>query len=100
MVDEVETAMIEAGVPAGRVYTAAEMLEDPHFKARQSLIEIDHPRWGKLPMQNAFPKLSDTPGRVGRIAPQSIGEHSREVLAERLGLSETEIDNLQKDGVV
>lgn len=99
-VDEVEAAMIEAGVPAGRVYTAAEMLEDPHFKARQSLIEIDHPRWGKLPMQNAFPKLSATPGQVGRIAPQSIGEHSREVLAERLGLSETEIDALQKSGVV
>lgn len=99
-VDDVEAVMIDAGVPAGRVYTAAEMLEDPHFEARESLIEIDHPRWGKLPMQNAFPKLSDTPGQVGRIAPQSIGEHSREVLSERLGLSDADIDALQKKGVV
>jgi len=57
-----ENLMAEAGVPAGRMFGPADMLADAQFKARQSLIEIDHPIWGKLPMQNAYPKLSATPG--------------------------------------
>jgi formyl-CoA transferase len=89
-VDEVEAAMIEAGVPAGRVYRAPEMMADPHFKARESLIEVDHPRWGRMPMQNAFPKLSRTPGSVRRMAPQTIGQDNAAVFAE-IGLQPDEL---------
>lgn len=99
-VDEVEAAMIEAGVPAGRVYTPKEMLADEHFKARESLIEIDHPRWGRIPMQNAFPKLSETPGSVRRIASQSVGQDNREVFRERLGLDDAAIDALERKGII
>ena len=98
-VDEVEAAMADAGVPAGRIYRAPDMLADPHFAAREALIELDHPRWGKLPMQNAFPKLSLTPGSVRRPAAQSIGQDNAEVFGE-IGIGAEELAALGKAGVV
>lgn len=100
MIDEVETLMVEAGVPAGRVYTAKEMLEDQHFQARETLVELDHPKWGKLPMQNAFPKLSDTPGSVRRMASQIAGQDNEEVFRELLGIESEELEDLRSRGVV
>ncbi|MGE6697162.1 CaiB/BaiF CoA transferase family protein [Hyphomonas sp. NPDC076900] len=98
--DTLEHMMAEAGVPAGRMYTPADMLADPQFKARQSLIEIDHPKWGKLPMQNAFPKLSETPGGVRRPAPALPGQDNLAVYGADLGLSESELASLQQRGVI
>jgi len=98
-VDAVEAAMSDAGVPAGRIYRAPDMLADPHFKAREALIELEHPRWGKLPMQNAFPKLSLTPGSVRRAAPQAVGQDNADVYGG-LGLAAAELDGLKADGVI
>jgi formyl-CoA transferase len=98
-IEEVETAMIEAAVPAGKIYRAPEMLADPHFKARDSLIELDHPRWGRLPMQNAFPKLSLTPGSVRRPASQAVGQDNTEVFSE-LGVGPAELQRLKDAGIV
>ncbi|HEY1448090.1 MAG TPA: CoA transferase [Caulobacteraceae bacterium] len=97
---EVETVMIEAGVPAGKIYRAADMLGDPHFQARESIVEFDHPRWGKLPMQNVFPRLSKTPGRVRRAASQTVGQDNAEVYGQRLGLSAADLAALQAKGVI
>jgi formyl-CoA transferase len=99
-VAEVEAAMIEAGVPAGKIYRAADMLADPHFKARESIVEVDHPRWGKLPMQNVFPRFSKTPGAVRRTASQVVGEDNAEVYGERLGLSAADLAALRTKGIV
>jgi len=98
-VAEVEAAMIEAGVPAGRIYRAPEMLADPHFKAREAIVEVEHPRWGSLPMQNAFPKLSRTPGSVRRTASQTVGQDNTEVFA-RIGLGPEELAALAEAGVI
>jgi formyl-CoA transferase len=99
-VAEVERVMIEAGVPAGKIYRAADMLADPHFQARESVVEIDHPRWGRLPMQNVFPRLSATPGRVRRTASQAVGQDNAEVYGERLGLSAADLAALKAQGVI
>jgi formyl-CoA transferase len=99
-VAEVEAAMIEHGIPAGKIYKAREMMEDPHFIAREAIIEIDHPRWGRFPMQNAFPKLSLTPSGVRSIAPQSVGEHNADILGGLLGLTDDRIKALRLDGVI
>jgi crotonobetainyl-CoA:carnitine CoA-transferase CaiB-like acyl-CoA transferase len=98
-VAEVEAAMIEAAVPAGKIYRAADMLSDPHFQAREALIELDHPRWGRLPMQNAFPKLSRTPGAVRHPASQVVGQDNAEVFAE-LGVDAAELAALKAAGVI
>ncbi len=100
LIDEVEALMVEAGVPAGRIYTAKEMLEDQHFQARETLVELDHPKWGKLPMQNAFPKLSDTPGSIRRMASQFAGQDNEEVFQEILGIESGELEELRSRGIV
>ncbi|MDB5470085.1 MAG: formyl-CoA transferase [Caulobacter sp.] len=100
-VEGLEALMLKHGVPAGRIYKPADMLTDPHFAAREALVEMpDHPRFPGLTMQNVFPKLSATPGSVRSIAPQSVGEHNLEVLGERLGMDAADITRLQTAGVI
>jgi formyl-CoA transferase len=99
-VAQVEAAMIAHSIPAGKIYRAPEMLEDPHFAARGALIDVETPRWGKVTMQNAFPLLSDTPSRVRSPAPSRIGEHNAEVYAELLGLDAEELERLAAGGVI
>ncbi|MCS6987551.1 MAG: CoA transferase [Sphingomonadaceae bacterium] len=99
-VAEVEASMVAHGIPAGRIYRAPDMLEDPHFRAREALVELPHPRWGKIVMQNVFPKLSRTPGAVRSLAPQRVGEHNREVLEGFLGLPPEEVNRLATAGVI
>jgi formyl-CoA transferase len=100
LVAEVEATMIEYGIPAGKIFRAADMLSDPHFKARGSILEVEHPKWGRFPMQNAFPRLSATPTGFRTLAPQRVGEHNREVLEGILGLAPERIEALSAQGVV
>ena len=99
-VEELEALMITAGVPAGKIYRAPEMLADPHFAAREAIIDVEHPRWGTLKMQNVFPKLSATPGNVRSIAPQTVGQDNAEVYGSILGLTATELVDLQARGLI
>jgi formyl-CoA transferase len=86
-------ALLETnGVPCGRIFRAPDMLEDPQFIARQSIVEVDHPVFGKVKMQNAFPRLSETPGSVRWPGP-ALGAHTREVL-EGLGVDASRLADL------
>jgi len=89
----------EGGVPCGRIYKAADMLADPQFAARDAIVRVAHPDFGELPMQNVFPRLSQTPGRVRHAGP-ALGEHNTSVYSGLLGLSEDEIARLSGDGVI
>lgn len=91
--------LAEAGVPAGLVYRAPDMLEDPHFRAREAIVEVPDRHGKPLPMQNVFPRLSDTPGRVREVGP-ALGEHTETLLAGWLGLAPEAIDALRADGVI
>lgn len=97
---EVESLLIENGVPAGKVYRAPEMLEDPHFAAREAIVRMPHPRWGEVAMQNVFPKLSRTPGAVRSIAPQTVGQDNAEIWGGMLGLTNDEIATLTAKGIL
>jgi succinyl-CoA---D-citramalate CoA-transferase len=89
----------EAGVPAGRIYRAADMLADPHFAARDAIIRRLARGLGELPMQNVFPRPSDTPGAVRTLGPD-LGEHTAAVLHGVLRLTEAETAALHADGVI
>lgn len=91
--------LAQAGVPAGLVYRAPEMLDDPHFKAREAIIEMPDRHGKPLPMQSVFPKLSQTPGRVQHVGP-ALSEHTDTVLSDWLGLSDTTIAELRQAGVI
>jgi crotonobetainyl-CoA:carnitine CoA-transferase CaiB-like acyl-CoA transferase len=99
-VDQVEALMLQAAIPAGRIFRAPDMLTDPHFAAREAIIDVPHPRFEGLKMQNVFPKMSATPGSVRSIAPQSVGEHNAEVLEGLLGMTSADIEALRSAAVV
>lgn len=87
------------GVPCGRVYRAPDMLADPQFIAREAIVETEHPVFGKIRMQNAFPKLSETPGEVRWPGP-ALGEHTDAVLGEMAGLDAAALAGLRARGVI
>jgi len=99
-VAEVEALMVEHSIPAGKIYRAPEMLDDPHFAAREALVDVDHPRWGKVKMQNAFPKLSETPSSVRTPAPRAVGEHNRQIFGDLLGMTQEQIGELEAKGAI
>jgi crotonobetainyl-CoA:carnitine CoA-transferase CaiB-like acyl-CoA transferase len=87
------------GVPAGKIYKAPDMLADPHFAAREALVKVAHPEFANLVMQNVFPKLSATPGKVNWPG-QPMGASNHDIYHELLGLSDDEIAGLQGEGVI
>lgn len=87
------------GVPAGRIYRAADMFDDPHFAAREAIVRVQHPDFGELAMQNVAPKLSASPGAV-RTAGPALGAHNQEIYHELLGLTPEELDRLTADGII
>lgn len=91
--------LIEGGIPHGKVYTAADMLEDSHFKAREAIVHVPHKEYDSLPMQNVVPKLSKTPGRVNWTGPD-LGEHTEEILGGLLGIDSDRRVELRNAGVI
>ena len=86
-------------MPSSRVFRAPDMLSDPQYQAREAIVAVDHPVFGPVKMQNAFPRLSATPGSVRWPGP-ALGEHTDAVLREAAGLSPERIAALRAKGVV
>ena len=87
-----------AGVPAGPINTYPEALADPHARARDMVVDLDHPGAGPIKALGVPVKLSDTPGAVDRAAPL-LGQDNAAVLTE-LGYSEAEQRTLKDHGVI
>jgi formyl-CoA transferase len=96
--DAVLEALSKAGVPAGKIYSASDILKDPHYKARDMICEIETKDGARLKVPGIVPKLSETPGRIRESAPK-LGEHTDSVLAD-LGLSAAEIHELRAQRVI
>jgi crotonobetainyl-CoA:carnitine CoA-transferase CaiB-like acyl-CoA transferase len=96
---EVLALMEEHGVPAGKIYKAPDMLEDPHFAARDALVHVPHPDYARLVMQNVFPRLSATPGAI-QWPGQPMGAFNEEIYGELLGMSSAEQARLAEAGVI
>lgn len=94
-----EALMEEHGIPSGKIYTAPDMLEDAHFKAREAIITTMHPKFGELKMQNVAPKLSKTPGNIRRPGPE-LGEHNAEIYSDVLAMTAEQIAELEAKGVI
>lgn len=97
--EEVVALLDRYGVPCGPVYTARDVLQDPHFRARGSLVEVENPGVGRVTMQGPVPRLDGTPLPPPGPAPE-LGQHTDEVLRELLGLKPEEIRHLREAGVV
>ncbi len=95
---EVLEILEQAEVPCGPIYSAAEMMEDPHYKAR-GMFETVSVDGFELKIPAILPILTDSPGRTEWAGPD-VGAHNGEILRERLGLSDGEIDKLKSDGII
>ena len=96
---EIEAILHKADVPATRIFTIEDIFNDPHYRARQSIVNVPDPHMGSVAMAGVVPRLSETPGAV-RHAGRDIGQDSREVLRDVLGLAEATIDELARNGVI
>jgi formyl-CoA transferase len=96
--DEVLAEMEKAEVPAGRIYSAADIARDPHYAARGMLESIVAGDGEPLKVPGIVPKLSATPGEIRSAAPK-LGEHTGQVLAD-LGYSPEEISSLKEKQIV
>ncbi|TAL98138.1 MAG: CoA transferase [Paraburkholderia sp.] len=95
---DILAALERAQVPAGRIYSIADIVADPHYAARGMLLQASLPDGTPVRMPGIVPKLSDTPGAVRWQGP-TLGEHTDPVLAE-LGFSAPEIEQLRRAGAV
>jgi len=97
---EVEALMIGYSIPAGKIYRAPEMIADPHFRAREAIVEVETERFGRLKMQNVVPRLSATPSSIRSPAPSQVGQHNAEIWGGLLGIDSAERDRLAAAGVI
>jgi len=87
------------GFPCGPVYEAHEAMEDPHSQARGMWVEVEHKSVGEYKVPNFPVVFSETPGEVTSGAPM-LGQHTYEVLKEKLGKTDEELEALRKQGAI
>ncbi|MCL6649072.1 MAG: CoA transferase [Chloroflexi bacterium] len=97
---ELDKMLEEAGVPAAPIYSAKEIYEDPYFWERESIIEVEDPELGKIPMPGVMPKLCATPGQVRWTGPARPGVHNEEVFLNVVGLTPQELDDYRARGII
>jgi len=97
--DELQHLLDECGVPMSPIYSIKDIFENPQYKARENIVEVDHPRLGKVKIPGVVPKFSETPGSIRQIAPD-LGEHNEEILKKLLELDEGTIASLKEKKVI
>jgi crotonobetainyl-CoA:carnitine CoA-transferase CaiB-like acyl-CoA transferase len=96
---ELESSLHEAGVPATRIFTMADIFGDPHYAARGAIARPPDDDLGEVAMAAPVPRLSSTPGAI-RHAGRRVGQDTRRVLTELLGLAAQEIERLEREAVI
>ncbi|MSQ50092.1 MAG: CoA transferase [Betaproteobacteria bacterium] len=93
-------ARCEAGdVPIGPLNSIADIFQDPHFKARQTLVSVNHPEDGPVVVPNVVPVLSETPGTLDTLGPD-LGQHNEEIYTGLLGMTREAVSALKQAGII
>ena len=96
---DVEESLAVGKVPASRIFTVADIFADPHYKARNMIVDVEDPELGPVAVTGVTPKLSRSPGRIG-WAGRDTGADTRTVLQQMLDLSTADIEALAADGTI
>ena len=99
-VDDVEGIMHDFSIPSGKVYRTPEMLDDPHFIEREAIVDVPNEKWPDLKMQNVFPKMSKSQGRVRWTGVEELGAHNEEVYGSLLNLTKDEMQQLKDKSII
>jgi crotonobetainyl-CoA:carnitine CoA-transferase CaiB-like acyl-CoA transferase len=97
--EEVLAAFAEHEAAIAPINSIADIFRDPQFQARETITTVEHPVLGAIKMQNVIPSLTLTPGRIGHAGPE-LGEHNHDVYVDELGLTDAELAELSKDGIL
>jgi len=97
--EEWEAALLPAGIPMGAINTIDQVVNHAQVRARGSLVECTHPVAGSIRMTGPPVRMSETPGAVRLPAPL-LGEHTEEILRDRLGMTAEEVAQLKKAGII
>ena len=87
------------GVPVNLIYNIEDIFNDPHYKARNNIVEMDHPTLGTIKMPGIVPVFSATPGEIKWVGPE-LGAYNKEVYQGLLGLSDQELEVLKSEEVI
>ena len=98
-IDELQEKLDSHGVPMSPILSIEDIFNDPQYAARENIVEVEHPRLGKMKVPGVVPKFSETPGSIRHRAPE-LGEHNEEILGNRLGLTEDEMVELKQKGII
>jgi crotonobetainyl-CoA:carnitine CoA-transferase CaiB-like acyl-CoA transferase len=98
-VEQIENDLLAANVPAARIYTMEDIFDDPHYRDRGMLVDVEDENLGDVTLPGVVPKLSGSPGSIWRAGAQ-CGEDTREVLEDELGLSGEEISQLEQNSII
>ena len=96
--DEILAVLEQAEVPAGRIYSVEDIVHDPHYLAREMILQTELPDGTQIKMPGISPKLSETPGEVRWPGPK-LGEHTDAILRD-LGYSDAQTASLREKGAV
>ena len=96
---DIEVKLVGNNVPFGGIYTADDIAEDPHYAARENIVDIPDPEEGTVRMPAPLPKLKRTPGYIAHAGPP-LGQHNAEIYGEILELSDGDLAALAADGVI
>jgi formyl-CoA transferase len=97
--DEILDRFEEFEATIAPIYNVEDILEDEHYRARKSFVEVPDEDLGEGLVQNAFPVFSETPGGVTHLGP-SLGEHNDEVYGDLLGYDEETVEDLAESGAI
>lgn len=97
---EVLELLAEKGVPSGLIYTAKDIVEDPHYEAREMIIKTEHPTLGEFPMPGIVPKLSRTPGQVKHVGAETMGKYNEEVYGGLLQYDSQKLAELKDNHII
>ena len=97
--DDIDARLGDANVPFGGIYTAADIVDDPHYAARENIVTVPDGDGGEVPMPGVIPKMHGTPGRIAHAGP-NLGQHNVEIYGGLLGKSASDLDALHDDGVI
>ena len=98
--EELLSILSESGVPAGKIYSAEDIVNDPHYAARKMIESIQHPTLGEFKMPGIVPKLSRTPGKINAPGPIKMGQHNEEIYGSLLNLSTENLEELKETGII
>ena len=97
--DEIMETLVPSGGVVGPVYDAVQIADDPHYQAREDILDIDDPELGPTRMLGIVPKFSETPGAVEHAGP-TLGEHNHQVYGTWLGYTDDQIKELASLGII